>query len=374
MTEMVEDIKMMTKTIAIGASKGGTIFQPKFTIAPKINKGLVEIERVRGFLEAIKLKDEWFADMQEESLIMETHYSTHIEGTELSLEQARNILEGKDVEGVKSDDKKELLNYKKAMDFISKYLWTEDPITQGLIRELHKILVKGVRGNQADPGNYRKVQNYVVNSRTKEAIYTPPPPLEVPHLMKDFVEWLNKRGDLSPILTAGIAQFQFVHIHPFLDGNGRTARLLSTLILYKTGYDFKRLFTISEYYDNDRPAYYKAIQSVRQNNMDMTCWLEYFVEGLNAQMTEIHEKGKKIIIAETFVKKLKSYNINIRQEKIIRYLAINDRINNEQCQKLCDSIKRTVTRDLTVLVEKGILERKGEKKGTYYIFVENKGH
>ncbi len=353
-------------------------FQPKFTITPKMNKGLVEIERVRGFLEAIKLKDEWFADMQKESLIMETHYSTHIEGTELSLEQAKSILEGKDVKGVKPDDKKELLNYKEAMNFISKYLWTEDPVTQGFIRELHKILVKGVRGNQADPGNYRRVQNYVVNSRTKEIIYTPPPPLEVPHLIKDLVEWLNRREDLSPILYAGIAQFQFVHIHPFLDGNGRTARLLSTLILYKTGYDFKRIFTISEYYDKDRPAYYKAIQSVRQNNMDMTCWLEYFVEGLRTQMTEIHEKGKRIITAETFVEKLKGYNLNIRQEKIIRYLAINDRIDNEQSQKLCGSIKRTATRDLTSLVEKGIMERKGEKKGIYYILasniVENKGH
>jgi len=223
------------------------MFKPKFTITPKINKGLVEIERVRGFLDAIKLKDEWFADMQKEALILETHYSTHIEGTELSLEQAKGILEGKDVKGVKPDDRKELLNYKKTMDFISRYLGKEDPITEGLIREMHKVLVKGVRGNQADPGNYRKVQNYVVNSRTKEVIYAPPPPLEVPHLMREFVEWLNTTEDLSPILTSGISQFQFVHIHPFLDGNGRAARILSILILYKTGYDNEGRINVKEY-------------------------------------------------------------------------------------------------------------------------------
>lgn len=351
--------------------KNTMTFNPKFSITPKINKALVEIERVRGFLDAIKLKEEWFADMQKEALILETHYSTHIEGTALSLEQAKNILEGKAVKGVRPDDKKELLNYKKAMDFISKYLGKEDPITEGLIRELHKILVKGVRGGQADPGNYRKIQNYVVNSRTKEIIYTPPPALEMPHLMKEFVEWLNRQEDLSPILIAGIAQFQFVHIHPFLDGNGRTARLLSTLTLYKTGYDFKRLFTVSEYYDKDRPAYYKAIQSVRQNNMDMTSWLEYFIEGLRSQMIEIQEKGKKIINAESIVKQLKDHDLNTRQEKIIRYLVLNERIDNEQCQKLCNSIKRTATRDLTSLVEKGILDKKGEKKGTYYILPSN---
>jgi len=343
------------------------VFNPKYTITPRINKALVEIERVRGFLDAIKLKDDWLTDLQKRALILESHHSTHIEGTALSFKQAKDILEGKKVKGVNRDDEKELLNYKKAMDFISKYLGKEDPISEGIVRELHKILIKGVRGEHADPGNYRKIQNYVVNSRTREVVYTPPGPLEVPHLMRKFVEWINKADDISPILVAGIAQFQFVHIHPFIDGNGRTARLLSTLILYKTGYDFKRLFTISEYYDKDRPLYYQAIQSVRNNNMDMTAWLSYFVEGLRSQMEEINEKGKKIISSEKVVKALAQHNLNLRQEKIIRYLFVNEQINNEQCQRLCGSIRRTATRDLTSLVEKGLLIRKGELKGAYYV-------
>jgi Fic family protein len=342
-------------------------FNPKYMITPRINKALVEIERVRGFLDAIKLKDDWLTDLQKKALILESHHSTHIEGTALSFKQAKDILEGKKVKGVNRDDEKELLNYKKAMDFISKYLGKEDPISEGIIRELHKILVKGVRGENADPGNYRKIQNYVVNSRTREVIYTPPGPLDVPHLMQEFVEWINKAEDASPILVTGIAQFQFVHIHPFIDGNGRTARLLSTLILYKTGYDFKRLFTISEYYDKDRPLYYQAIQTVRNNNMDMTAWLGYFVEGLRSQLEEINEKGKKIIGSEKVVKALARYNLNLRQEKIIRYLFVNEQINNEQCQRLCGSIRRTATRDLTSLVEKGILLRKGELKRAYYV-------
>lgn len=343
------------------------MFKPEFTITPKINKALVEIERVRGFLDAVKLKDEWISDMQKNALILESHHSTHIEGTALTIEQAKSILEGKKVKGVNRDDEKELLNYKRAMDFISKYLGKGDPVTEGIIRELHKITVKGVRGGKADPGSYRRIQNYVVNSLTREVIYTPPAPFEVPHFMREFVKWLNEIGDISPILAAGISQFQLVHIHPFIDGNGRTARLLSTMILYKTGYDFKRLFTISEYYDKNRPAYYKAIQSVRNNNMDMTAWLEYFVDGLRAQMAEIYEKGRQIIIADKTVKLLEDMKLNIRQEKIIRYLVINEQIDNAQCQKTCNSIKRTATRDLTGLVEKGILKRIGEKKGAYYI-------
>ncbi len=337
-------------------------FKPKFTITPKINKSLIEIERVRGFLDAVKLKDDWITDMQKKALILESHHSTHIEGTALNLEQARSILEGKKLKGVNRDDEKELLNYKKAMAFISKYLGKDDPITEGIIRELHKVTVKGVRGEKADPGNYRKIQNYVVNFLTHEIIYTPPEPLEVPHLMREFVNWLNKAEDLSPVLIAGISQFQFVHIHPFIDGNGRTARLLSTLILYKTGYDFKRLFTISEYYDKDRPGYYKAIQSVRNNAMDMTGWLEYFVAGLRLQMKEIRDKGEQIIKQDTALQKIKRLGLNARQEKAIKFLLKTGAISAGEYQAAASCIRRTAQRDLEDMVEKGIIKARAKSQ------------
>jgi Fic family protein len=331
-------------------------FDPKFTITHRINKALVEIERVRGFLDAVKLKDDWLADMQKKALILETHYSTHIEGTTLTLEQAQSILEGKKTKGIDRDDEKELLNYKKAMDFISKYLGKEDPITDGLIRELHKITVKDVRGEKADPGNYRKIQNYVVNSKTGEIIYAPPNYLDVPPLMREFVDWINSTDELSPVLISGIAQFQFVHIHPFIDGNGRTARLLSTLILYKTGYDFKRLFSISEFYDKDRPSYYQAIQSVRKNDMDMTTWIEYFVTGLHPQMKEIQDKGKQLIKQDNLLQKTMKTGLNARQEKAIRYLIKNYTITVNEYQKIALCIRKTAQRDLEELSAKAIIK------------------
>jgi Fic family protein len=333
------------------------LFNPKFIITPKINKALVEIERVRGFLDAIKLKDNWINNMQKKALILESHHSTHIEGTAINLEQAQDILSGKKVRGISKDDEKELLNYKKAMGFISKYLGKEDPITEGLIRELHKIIVKGVRGSEAQPGAYRKIQNYVANSRTKEIIYTPPAPLEVPHLMREFVYWINNQtGDLSAILTSGIVQFQFVHIHPFIDGNGRTARLLSTLVLYKTGYDFKRLFTISEYYDKDRSAYYNAIQSVRKSKMDMTIWLEYFVEGLRSQMRDIHDEGEKLIQQDNKWQEIKRVGFNNRQKKAVKVILQNGKITVDDYQKIASCIRRTAQRDLDDLVCKKVIK------------------
>lgn len=332
------------------------VFDPKYAITAKINKALVEIERVRGFLDAVRLKDDWIAGMREKALLLESHHSTHIEGTALSLEQSRAILEGKKVKGANLDDEKELLNYKKAMGFVSKYLGMDDPVTEGVVREIHKILVKGVRGENADPGNYRKIQNFVVNSGSREIVYTPPGPLEVPHLMREFVGWINKAGDVSPVLIAGITQFQFVHIHPFIDGNGRTARLLSTLILYKMGYDFKRLFSISEYYDKNRQAYYQAIQTVRKNQMDMTGWLEYFVEGLRLQMTEIRAKGEQLIKQDTRFQNLKKMGLNKRQEKGVKHLMAKGSLSVNEYQSVNSCIRRTAQRDLEGLVQKGVLK------------------
>ncbi len=265
-------------------------------------------------------------------------------------------MEGGKVSGVSRDDERELLNYKKAMDFIAKYLGKDDPISEGLVWELHKILVKGVRGENADPGNYRKIQNYVINARTREVVYTPPSPIDVPRLMQEYTKWVRNAEDVSPILVAGIAQFQFVHIHPFIDGNGRTARLISTLILYKTGYDFKRLFTISEYYDKDRPSYYQAIQTVRKNNMDMTSWLEYFVDGLRSQMVEIQAKGEQLITQDSRLQRIKKVGLNKRQEKAIKQLIIKGTLSVNEYQSAASCIRRTAQRDLEDLVEKKIIK------------------
>ena len=216
-------------------------FHPTFTITNRIAAGLTLIERARGFLEAATLSDAWVKEMERRALILEAHHTTHIEGTRLTLDQAVKLLEGKPVLEVDPDDVQELLNYKNAFEFISEYLEHHGPITEGVIREIHKRLVKNVRGGSADPGEYRKVQNFVVNTITGKTIYTPPPPYVVPIMMAELVDFLNRKDDAHPVLMSGIAQFQLVHIHPFLDGNGRTSRLLSTLCLYRAGYDFKRL-------------------------------------------------------------------------------------------------------------------------------------
>lgn len=332
-------------------------FSPRFTITNTTTAALTRIERARGFLEAAKLSEDWISKMQDRALILEAHHTTHIEGTRLTLEQSERILAGEAVQGARPEDAQELLNYKKAFDLVSDYLEAGEVITEGLIREVHKRLVQDVRGNKAAPGEYRRVQNFIVNERTGEKIYTPPPPLEVPQMMADFVAWLQPETQINPVLVAGIAQFQLVHIHPFVDGNGRTARLLSTLCLYRTGYDFKRLFTISEYYDRDRPAYYEALQSVREREMDLSGWLEYFTEGLGAQMREVQVTAESIIRRDVILAKARKDGLKDRPIAILSFLLSAGKATVAECERELKVNRRTLQRDLKLLVEKGLVSQ-----------------
>ncbi len=344
-------------------------FRPKFVITNRITSGLTMIERARGFLEAAELSEEWIRSMGDRALVLEAHHTTHIEGTQLTLDQARRLLAGEDVSNVDPNDVRELLNYRRAFDFVSKYLDSGEYITEELILDIHKRLVEGVRGGAATPGEYRDVQNYVVKSATGEVIYKPPPPKEVSGMMETLVEWLNSEKETHPVLVSGISQFQLVHVYPFRDGNGRTSRLLSTLCLYRAGYDFKRLFTISEYYDRDRAAFYSAIQNVREQDMDMTGWLEYFVEGLATQMQEVTQRGKEIIRLDVITR---NYDLSKRQAMALDYVLEHGGMTIQNYEQLCpETNRRTLQRDLKVMIDKGLIVSEGATNQLIYRLKED---
>ena len=340
---------------------------PIFHITNKITADLTLIERVKGFLDAATLSESWITTMQNRALVLEAHYTTHIEGTTLTLDQSEKLLEGEKLPDADPNDAQELINYRESFEFVSAYLKSGDPITEGLIREIHKKLVSNVRGNSATPGEYRKIQNYVANSQTNEIIYTPPPAYELDIMMRELVDFLNNPTDIHPALMAGIAQFQLVHIHPFLDGNGRTARLLSTLCLYRQDYDFKRLFTISEYYDKNRSDYYQAIQSVRNNHMDLTVWLEYFTHALASQMQEIKNKGESVIRSDLLSRE---HNLSPRQVTAMRYIFENEEMGIKDFETLYPTVtRRTLQRELKKLLDLNLIQAIGATNQLQYRLV-----
>ena len=188
------------------------------------------------------------------------------------------------------------------------------------------------------------------------------------YLEERLVSWLNRPSDIHPVIASGIAQFQLVHIHPFLDGNGRTSRLLSTLCLYRAGYDFKRLFTISEYYDRDRMAFYRALQSVRQTNMDMTRWIEFFAIGLATQLAEVKRRGELAIQQDMLARR---HDLTDRQALALRHVMESGRVTIGEFEHLCPGIqRRTLQRDLRGLIEKGLLLLRGSTNRLEYVLAD----
>ena len=291
--------------------------------------------------------------MGRRALLLEAHHTTHIEGTQLTIDQAVRLWEGADVKNVNPEDRRELLNYRNAFDLVASSLVGGEPVTETLIRAIHAELVAGVRGGEGAPGAYRTMQNHVADAVTRQIIYTPPPPHDVGPLMQEFVTWLRDPGEVHPVLVAGIAQFQLVHIHPFVDGNGRTSRLLSTLVLYRAGYDFKRLFTISEFYDRDRAAFYSAIQRVREAGMDLTGWIEYFVRGLATQLIEVQERSTAALAAEQLGRE---HRLSPRQVAVLDELLARDHAGVDELELAFPTVsRRTLQRDLVALLDAGLI-------------------
>ncbi|MEZ6127980.1 MAG: hypothetical protein R3C59_04815 [Planctomycetaceae bacterium] len=162
-------------------------FDPVFSITNAMTRDLTAIERARGFFAAATLSDQWITRMSEQALLLEAHHTTHIEGTQLTLEESQILFGGGEVEGASPDGVRELLNYRDAFELVSEYLDSGAPVTEALVREIHRRLVDGVRGNEGKPGEYRLVPNAVVNGRSGAVIYTPPPAIDVPNLMSQMV-------------------------------------------------------------------------------------------------------------------------------------------------------------------------------------------
>jgi Fic family protein len=189
-------------------------------------------------------------------------------------------------------------------------------------------------------------------------------------LMRELAEWLRADTQIHPVLVAGIAQFQLVHIHPFVDGNGRTSHLLSTLCLYRSGCDFKRLFTLSEFYDRDRAAFYRAIQGVREHDMDLTGWIEFFVQGLATQMGEVKQRGEIVIRRDVLVR---MHGLNERQAVVLEALLEGVPLRIEDALALVPGVtRRTLQRDLRGLVEARIVRGEGAARATRYLLSDNR--
>ncbi len=346
------------------------MFNPQFNITNKILTNIAKIEAAEEIIRNSPILPLWEKQFKEEAIVRSVYHGTHIEGNQLAKDDAKNILAGKEVIG-RPRDIQEIINYRKVIDFIDEEAKKKiEKITDLLIKKLHRIVVDKILPLE-QTGEYRTKQVIIRNSATGEITFRPPAPIEVPFLMREFLYWLNKDNlDIHPVLKAGIAHHELVRIHPFIDGNGRVARVLATLILFLGGYDIRRFFSLEEYYDKDAVSYYHNLQ--KASSGDLTSWLEYFTFGAAVEFDKIKEKILRLSKDVKLKQKIGGQQIFLteRQVKLVEYIQEVGYLQNQMFTSVFPNISEdTILRDLKDLINKGLIKKVGSTKSARYVIV-----
>lgn len=344
------------------------MYEPRFRRTDLLIELITRIAVARDRILRAPIVPRWEAELRREALARSAHHSTSIEGNPLTLEQVTDLLAGREVL-VHPRDRQEVVNYAAVLRYIDRrFVGQDQPLTEETILQLHALIVQDILPLE-ESGQYRRVPVVVGVPATGEVIYRPPAWQDVPGSMADLVSWLDSAAAaaLMPVLQAGIAHYEFVRIHPFTDGNGRTARALATLILAQRGFDTKRFFALDEYYNQDRASYYEALRSVDPASQDLTEWLEYFVQGIAVEMVRIEQRVAELARLYRIEATAGQVSLNERQIKLLDYLRERrDSISNSEYQELFLVSKRTASNDLGELVEHGLLAAEGAGRATRY--------
>lgn len=379
------------------------MYTPKYTISNQILKNIGLIEAAKEVVENAPLVPAYERKFQEDALVRTVHHGTHIEGNDLSFAQAERLIQN--AQGVTSAEKaaeasqvvardrdiQEIINYRAVMEHVDQLFEKYPPspsasdgqakpslvYTEDLIKGIHEMAVYRIVSEELR-GEYRKTQVVLKDSRTGEVTFRPPPAVEVPYLMEDLILFMNsKEGrEIHPVLRAGVVHYVLAAIHPFVEGNGRTARAFATIVLFTEGYDIKRLFSLEEYFDRDAMSYYYTLiatsnQSKDLGERDLTSWLEYFTQGLAIELGKVREKVRKLSVDSRIkVKRGQQIALTDRQIKIVEYLSENNQGKMGELRDLFPMVSEdTVLRELQALVGGGVIRKIGHTKGARYILV-----
>jgi len=343
------------------------MFKPIFQYTNTIVKNLTLISRAQAVIANAPLIPKWQVSLRREALIQSAHSSTAIEGNPLTLDEVSELAAGREIM-VNRRDKQEVINYLEALEKIPEF--AEKKIFKNAdFLEIHKLVVKDTLDNPEDEGTFRNRQVVVRNRTTGQITFIPPATEDVPHLVEEFLKWLKSSGavELDAILHAGITHYEIVRIHPFIDGNGRTARVMASLVFFIRGFDVKRFFALDDYYDNDRKAYYDALKKVDPTTRDMTAWLEYFSEGVAISVEAIR---KRVIGLSKDIKALKQKGqiaLNERQVKIVEQIVSNGSISNREIRDMFKLSNRGALDEIEKLINLDVIKKEGKGRSVIYI-------
>jgi len=331
------------------------IFNPNYIITKSITNNILRIEQIKEQIKSLPVTPHLMASLRESAKLITTHYSTQIEGNRLTQEQVIEVIKNNKVIPKRQRDEKEIKGYYKAIEYVEKLARKKAFITENEIQTIHSFVE-----NNNKPTPYRDGQNVIKDSLTGEIVYMPPEANDVELLMKDFINWLNYDDETPIPIKAAIAHYQFVTIHPYYDGNGRSARLLATLILHKNGYDLKGIYSLEEYYAKDLKGYYGAITVGSSHNYymgraesDITKWIEYFISGMEESFENVYNKASAQSSPKDLLPVLRE--LDLKQRKILELFENQKTITSNDISGFFNFAPRTARQLAQDWVKEGFL-------------------
>jgi Fic family protein len=339
------------------------MFEPRFSITPKVLENIKKIGVIVAGLNSRHFSRLTLVKLEKVAREISSHSSTSIEGNPLPLTDVKKIIKNKP-ENLR-DSEKEVVNYNQALGTLDKDI--HDNVIEfnlDLILKIQKIITNGLV-DSFNSGKLRQQPVFVNDPSTRKPIYLPPDHQDVRDLINGLIEYIaTNKNRLDPLILAGIFHKQFVIIHPFIDGNGRTARLATKVLLANMGLDTFNLFSFENYYNQNVSKYFENV-GLRGNyydlvdKIDFTVWLEYFTDGIIDELLRV----SKVLKNETATP---ATSLKIHDQKIIDYINKNGYIADRDYAKLTDRAKPTRNKDFNKLIGLGLIERLGRGKATYY--------
>ncbi len=361
------------------------MFQPQFSISNNLLTYISKIEAAKALTDNSPLVPAWEAQFRDEALNRTVHFGTKIEGNDLTSSQAEQVLKlgaANPSEVVartgliaRDRDIQEVINYRNVIAWIDKQQGkpTVEVLTEQSLKTIHELTTTRLIEDEYI-GQYRNKQVIVKSAADGLVVFRPPVALEIPYLLEDFFGWTQSptAANLHPIFRAAVTHYQLVFIHPFVEGNGRTARAMATLLMYSLNYDFKRYFSLEQYFDSDVNAYYQALLSVQQGGGDMTYWLEYFCYGLALEIEKIKSQVTKLSKDLKLKRQLgEQVALSERQIVLLELFQQQEEVTSDDALKVLPNISiDTILRDIKDLIAKGVIEKRGVTKGVHYRLVE----
>ncbi len=340
------------------------MFVPKYSITDQLLANVTKInDLVRG-LNDRRFPKVVLVEFEKIAREVSTYASTSIEGNPLPLTEVKRVLKSRPANI--RDSEKEVLNYNQALENLNQLLESNKlEVSLKLILDIHKQVTDGLL-SKFESGKLRQKPVVVNDPRTGKTVYLPPDFEKVEELITDLIAYIKENSQkVDPLILAGIFHKEMVIVHPFMDGNGRTTRLATKVLLAKMGLNTFNLFSFENYYNQNVTKYFQTVGEYGDyneliNTIDFTQWLEYFTGGLIDELLRVNKLLPEI--GTTPDTRLEPYHL-----KILEYIKKNGFIADRDYATLTDRAKATRTMDFQKLMELGLIDRKGKAKATYYV-------